>query len=139
MNANEDAQIHVGVRELRSKLASYLRAANDGSRIVVTQGGTAIAELVPVGGLAGGADGAQGLVSLGALAGAGLLEPPQQPQRFASGQAKSDATESNAAESDAAPGEAEPSTAPIALPVGVSCTAALAEVRGTRARRLGRS
>jgi len=38
----------VGARELKTRLGTYLRAVRDGATIVVTERGTAVAELRPV-------------------------------------------------------------------------------------------
>ncbi|HCB34640.1 MAG TPA: hypothetical protein DEP69_05720 [Acidimicrobiaceae bacterium] len=97
----------VGVRELRSQLTTYLRSAEAGHRIAVTVNGVAVAELGPVGG-GGHAS------SLEALAAVGLIEPPRRP---------------------GAGGALDHS--PIVLPAGVTCAAALAELRGGRPRRPG--
>ena len=65
---------HLGTRELRANLASYVRAAQSGHRIVVTVDGLPVAELGPVGG------GAQ-RGSLDALVATGLLEAPRRTDR----------------------------------------------------------
>lgn len=41
---------HIGVRELRAALSTYLRRAQQGERVVVTVDGTPVAQLSPLGG-----------------------------------------------------------------------------------------
>lgn len=113
------ARTRVGVRELRSKLATYLRAAAKGACFIVTQDGVAVAELGPVGGTTSGSE--QSTVSLDALAAAGLLEPP----RTRNGSSNNTTPSPNNTTGDGL----------IQLPVGVTCTTAMAELRGTHIRR----
>ena len=70
----DDGVTHLGTRELRAHLASYLRAAQSGHRLVVTVDGVPVAELGPVGGAA-----RRG--SLDALVATGLLEAPRRTDR----------------------------------------------------------
>jgi prevent-host-death family protein len=42
------AQIHVGIRELKSKLGEYLRLVKSGETITVTEHGKAIGQIVPI-------------------------------------------------------------------------------------------
>lgn len=65
----------IGIRELRSSLATYLRRAQAGERIVVTSGGRPAAQLGPV---TGGDTG----VSLPDLVARGLVEPPRRRGDF---------------------------------------------------------
>ncbi len=153
----------MGVRELRSNLAMYLRAAGNGNRIVVTQSGDAIAELGPLGGAqAGGTqtDGTKtsspttdspttgnteaGGAAIGTqinalapevLAAVGLAEPPRDRTHSRTLNARSPKARSPETQ-DAGTHDAEPPSAvPIQLPVGVSCSAVLADLRGTYTRR----
>ena len=61
----------IGVREFRSNLASYLRDASLGHRIIITSDGKNMAELGPING------GSLG-ISLEALIATGLIEAPAQ-------------------------------------------------------------
>ena len=63
----------VGMRDLRATLATHLRRAGSGDRLVVTIDGRAIAQLGPVG------DPSQ--PSLADLIAAGLIEPPRRLDR----------------------------------------------------------
>lgn len=69
-----DAVSHIGVRDLRANLASHLRAAQAGHRVIVTVDGTAVAELGPIGG-------SDRHDSLEALVATGLLEAPRRTDR----------------------------------------------------------
>ncbi|MDG2112486.1 MAG: type II toxin-antitoxin system prevent-host-death family antitoxin [Actinomycetota bacterium] len=69
-----DAISHIGARDLRANLASHLRAAQAGHRVIVTVDGAPVAELGPVGG--GGRHD-----SLEALVATGLLEAPRRTDR----------------------------------------------------------
>ena len=60
----------VGVRELRGNLASLLRLAGAGQRIIVTAAGRPLAQLGPLGP-------GDSSLTLWDLAGAGLIEPPR--------------------------------------------------------------
>lgn len=72
--ADADIGTHIGTRELRANLASYLRAAQSGHRVVVTVDGQPVAELGPVGGVAGRG-------SLDALVATGLIAAPHRTDR----------------------------------------------------------
>lgn len=61
----------IGVRELRSTVATTLRRAKAGERIIVTADGQPVAQLGPVTPDTTG-------VTLWDLAGAGLIEPPRR-------------------------------------------------------------
>ena len=69
-----DAVSHIGVRELRARLASHLRAAQNGHRVIITVDGTPVAELGPIGG-------GSRPDSLEALIATGLLEAPRRADR----------------------------------------------------------
>ena len=69
-----DGVAHVGTRELRSNLASFLKSAQAGHRVVITVDGRPVAELGPVGGAATES-------SLDALVAIGLLEAPRRTDR----------------------------------------------------------
>jgi prevent-host-death family protein len=43
------SDLHVGVRELKSRLSEYLRQVRDGQSVVVTDHGRPVARLVPAG------------------------------------------------------------------------------------------
>ncbi len=122
--SRENGQMRVGVRELRSNLAMYLRAAADGNRIVVTQDGDAVAVLTALGDGAehGGTTTSTQLSALApeVLAAVGLAEPPRD-------QSHKIAHKIQRAETH--------DVAPIQLPVGVSCSAILSDLRGTYTRR----
>jgi prevent-host-death family protein len=62
----------IGVRELRAALASVLRQAGAGQRVVVTVDGRPVAQLGPLE--------PSGAPTLEELAAAGLLEPPRRAQ-----------------------------------------------------------
>ncbi len=64
----------VGTRQLRAELASLLRRAGRGERIVVTSGGRPIAQLGPV-------EPTADELTLADLAAAGLVEPPARDDR----------------------------------------------------------
>ena len=68
---SEKAAKSIGVREFRSNLASYLRDAYLGHRIIITSDGKKMAELGPISG--GSLNN-----SLEALIATGLLEAPTQ-------------------------------------------------------------
>jgi antitoxin (DNA-binding transcriptional repressor) of toxin-antitoxin stability system len=61
----------IGTRELRGDLATHLRRAANGQRIVVTAGGHPIAQLGPV-------EDTAGEVTTDALVAAGALMPPRR-------------------------------------------------------------
>lgn len=61
----------IGVRDLRSQLATAVRRAGAGERIVVTVDGRAIAQLGPVESAAGG-------IALADLVASGSLIPPRR-------------------------------------------------------------
>ena len=63
----------VGVRELKTRLGSYLQAVRQGSTLVVTDRGEPVAELRPLDGGHSGAD--AGLAALEAL---GVLTRPER-------------------------------------------------------------
>jgi len=62
----------IGVRELRADLATHLRRAGRGSRVVVTVGGTAVAQLGPI-------EPEGGQAVLADLYASGALVPPRRP------------------------------------------------------------
>lgn len=62
---------HIGVRELRSALATYLRRAQQGERVVVTVDGAPVAQLSPLGGSLDG-------VTLSDLVARGAVVPPRR-------------------------------------------------------------
>ncbi len=62
---------HIGVRELRSALALYLRRAQHGERIVVTVDGSPVAQL---GALTGDHSG----IALSDLVARGVVQPPRR-------------------------------------------------------------
>lgn len=62
---------HIGMRELRSALSTYLRRAQQGERIVVTIDGAPVAQLSPLMGEMGG-------VSLADLVARGTLVAPRR-------------------------------------------------------------
>jgi prevent-host-death family protein len=62
----------IGTRELRGDLATHLRRAASGHRLVVTVGGRPIAQLGPV-------EDTAGEVTIDALVAAGALVPPRRP------------------------------------------------------------
>ncbi len=72
--ADDDALTTIGVRELRNQVASVLRRAGAGERVVVTVDGRPVAQVGP---LTPGGSGA----TLWDLAAAGLIEPPRRPDR----------------------------------------------------------
>jgi prevent-host-death family protein len=43
------AQITVGIRELKARLSSYVRQAKSGASVVITERGTPVARIVPMG------------------------------------------------------------------------------------------
>jgi prevent-host-death family protein len=65
----------IGTRELRADLATMIRRAAAGQRIVVTVGGRSSAVLGPV-------EDSGGVTSLDALVSAGLLLPPRRADSF---------------------------------------------------------
>jgi prevent-host-death family protein len=67
----------VGIRELRNQVATVVRRASAGERIVVTVDGRPVAQLGPLEPDAAG-------VTLHDLAAAGLLEPPRQARSTSS-------------------------------------------------------
>lgn len=76
MTARTTATDHtttVGVRDLRADLATNLRRAGSGERLIITIDGRAIAQLGPVGN--------PSEPSLADLVAAGLLEPPKRRDR----------------------------------------------------------
>jgi prevent-host-death family protein len=66
--------MEIGVRELRSRLASAVREAAAGERIIITVSGQPVASLGPV-------EPAAGPASLADLAAAGLVTPPRRHDR----------------------------------------------------------
>ena len=62
----------VGVRELRNQIASVLRRAQNGERVLVTVDGRPVAQLGPI------IPTSNQDVTLWDLAGAGLVEPPRR-------------------------------------------------------------
>lgn len=64
----------IGVRTLRNQVASVLRRASDGERIIVTVDGRPAAQLGPLTPDTSG-------ITLWDLAGAGLVEPPRRFDR----------------------------------------------------------
>lgn len=56
----------VGIRELKAQLSAYVAAARNGERIVITDRGVAVAEIVPV----------SGATALQRLIDAGVAMPP---------------------------------------------------------------
>lgn len=42
-------QITVGIRELKARLSSYVRQAKSGASVVITERGTPVARIVPIG------------------------------------------------------------------------------------------
>jgi prevent-host-death family protein len=69
----EDATPRVGIRELRNQVASVVRRAADGERIVVTVDGRPAARLVPLEPV--------GEPTIDDLVAAGLLRGSQRPDR----------------------------------------------------------
>jgi antitoxin (DNA-binding transcriptional repressor) of toxin-antitoxin stability system len=63
--------MQVGIRELRTDLASQVRRAGTGERIVISVGGRAVAQLGPL-------DEATGQITLHDLATRGLVHPPRR-------------------------------------------------------------
>lgn len=63
----------IGARELRANLATVLRQAGAGERVVVTVDGRPVAQLTPVE--------PAGAPTLAELAAAGLVEPPRRSDR----------------------------------------------------------
>lgn len=63
-----------GVRELRNQVASMIRRASDGERILITVDGVPQAQLGPITPDRSG-------ITLWDLAGAGLIEPPRRSDR----------------------------------------------------------
>jgi antitoxin (DNA-binding transcriptional repressor) of toxin-antitoxin stability system len=61
----------LGMRELRADLATHLRRAGSGQRVVVTVGGRAVAQLGPV-------EPEQGQTVLADLVAAGAVVPPRR-------------------------------------------------------------
>jgi len=61
----------VGIRELRTDLATYLRRAGAGQRVVVSVGGRAVAQLGPI-------EAEQGQTVLADLVAAGAVVPPRR-------------------------------------------------------------
>ncbi|MEN9823709.1 MAG: hypothetical protein RLZ04_2135 [Actinomycetota bacterium] len=62
----------IGVRELRADLAAHLRRAGSGSRVVVTVGGTSVAQLGPI-------EPEGGQAVLADLYTSGAVVPPRRP------------------------------------------------------------
>jgi prevent-host-death family protein len=54
----------VGLRELKNRLAEYVREVRSGTGVLVTDRGEVVAELVPPGQAAGGSGAPSGLVAL---------------------------------------------------------------------------
>lgn len=67
--------VQIGMRELRGSLATFLRRAQSGERIVVTSGGRPAAQLGPVSGDDTG-------MSLADLVARGLVEAPRRRGDF---------------------------------------------------------
>jgi prevent-host-death family protein len=65
---------HIGARELRAELASFLRRAERGERVVVTVGGRPVAQLAPL-------DGSGPEPTLDDLNARGLVTAPQRRDR----------------------------------------------------------
>jgi antitoxin (DNA-binding transcriptional repressor) of toxin-antitoxin stability system len=63
--------VELGIRELRADLASQVRRAGTGERIVIRVGGRAVAQLGPL-------DDAAGQVTLADLASRGLVHAPRR-------------------------------------------------------------
>jgi antitoxin (DNA-binding transcriptional repressor) of toxin-antitoxin stability system len=61
----------LGARELRSDLATHLRRAGAGQRVVVSVGGRAVAQLGPI-------EAEQGQTVLADLVAAGAITPPRR-------------------------------------------------------------
>jgi antitoxin (DNA-binding transcriptional repressor) of toxin-antitoxin stability system len=75
VDAAEPATLdRLGIRELRSRLASLVRRAGAGERILITIGGRAVAQLGPV-------EPARAEVTIDDLAARGLLEPARRNDR----------------------------------------------------------
>ena len=72
--ASDEALTTIGVRELRNQVASVLRRAGAGERVVVTVDGRPVAQVGPLTPSGSGA-------TLWDLAAAGLIEPPRRPDR----------------------------------------------------------
>jgi prevent-host-death family protein len=64
----------VGVRELKTRLGSYLRRVREGGRIVVTERGTPVAEVRPLSGSAHGLE-----ARLARLEALGVVSQPTLP------------------------------------------------------------
>jgi len=60
-----------GIRELRNHLSKYLDRVRDGEEVIVTDRGTAIARVVPIGGVR----------AYDELVAAGVIEPSQAKRR----------------------------------------------------------
>ncbi len=71
--ATTEAETHIGVRELRRDLGTYVRRAAGGEAVVVTIGGQPMARLAP---LSAGAD-----WNLDDLIAAGLVDPASRTDR----------------------------------------------------------
>jgi prevent-host-death family protein len=71
--------MEIGIRELRSGLATFVRRAAEGESIVVTQSGRPVAVLGPVDG--GRADGLAQLVAHGAVRAPRLRPSPEPVER----------------------------------------------------------
>lgn len=61
----------VGIRELREDLATHVRRASGGQRVMISVGGRAAAQLGPI-------EDVDGVPTIDALVAAGLLVPPRR-------------------------------------------------------------
>ncbi len=64
---------HLGIRDLRADLATHVRRAGAGDRLIITVDGRAAAQLAPIGPV--------GTPTLDDLAAAGLVRSPSRPDR----------------------------------------------------------
>jgi antitoxin (DNA-binding transcriptional repressor) of toxin-antitoxin stability system len=71
----EDAAARVGIRELRNQVATVVRRAAAGERLVVTVDGVATAQLGPL------TPPGEARLTLDDLVAAGLVQPPNRPDR----------------------------------------------------------
>ena len=72
-SAPRPSEPHIGVRELRGDLATYVRRAGAGEAVVITVDGRPVARLVPL-------SSGQGW-NLDDLIAAGLVDPPRTTER----------------------------------------------------------
>lgn len=75
MPAYTDPMSTIGIRELRQTLATYMRRAQAGERIVVTAGGEPVAQIGPL-------TGADVGVTLADLVARGVVVPPRRRGDF---------------------------------------------------------